>query len=129
MEVLTINKTQTELHKALHYFSCEEELEAFVETVYDDDGNSLSSGFLASIGCSWIDEDFLEKHFFNNVEEHLAFIQYLRSEYSPHDSFDQMRLGVFAPRFYRAPLDKFPLKICGHPPEALTLFSRGLNPH
>ncbi|RST57590.1 hypothetical protein D5F11_021995 [Siminovitchia terrae] len=25
----------------------------------------------------------------------------------------QMRLGVFAPRFYRAPLDKFPLKICG----------------
>ncbi|RST60979.1 hypothetical protein [Siminovitchia terrae] len=26
---------------------------------------------------------------------------------------DQMRLGVFAPRFYRAPLDEFPLKICG----------------
>jgi len=25
----------------------------------------------------------------------------------------QMRLGVFAPRFYRASLDKFPLKICG----------------
>ncbi|GIN90647.1 hypothetical protein J6TS1_48650 [Siminovitchia terrae] len=26
---------------------------------------------------------------------------------------NQMRLGVFAPRLYRAPLDKFPLKICG----------------
>ncbi|WP_313431086.1 hypothetical protein [Siminovitchia terrae] len=24
-----------------------------------------------------------------------------------------MRFGVFTPRFYRAPLDKFPLKICG----------------
>jgi len=24
----------------------------------------------------------------------------------------QMRLGVFAPRFYQALLDKFPLKIC-----------------
>ncbi|MFD0715613.1 immunity 22 family protein [Paenibacillus sp. GCM10027626] len=68
-------------------FSSEEELEAFVETVYDDDGGALPSAFLVSTGYSWIDEDFLEMHFFNNAEEHIAFIQYLRSEYSPHDSF------------------------------------------
>ncbi|AJS58627.1 immunity 22 family protein [Paenibacillus sp. IHBB 10380] len=68
-------------------FSSEEELEAFVETVYDDDGDALPSAFLASIGCSWIDGDFLEIHFFNNEEERMAFIEYLRLEYSPHEPF------------------------------------------
>ena len=40
---------------------------------------------------------------------------------------DQMRLGVFAPRFYRARSINFLLKSV-HPPEALTSFSQGLNP-
>ncbi|WP_028551631.1 immunity 22 family protein [Paenibacillus sp. UNC451MF] len=68
-------------------FSSEEELEAFVETDYDDDGDALPSAFLAGIGCSWIDEDFQELHYFNNEDERKAFIEYLRLEYSPHEPF------------------------------------------
>lgn len=68
-------------------FSSAEELETFVETVDDDAGEALPSAFLASIGCSWIDEDFQELHFFNNEEERTAFIEYLRLEYSPHEPF------------------------------------------
>ncbi|WP_010268816.1 immunity 22 family protein [Paenibacillus senegalensis] len=69
-------------------FSSEEELVAYVESAYDDDGEEvLPSAFLESIGHSSIDRDFLELHFLSNEEEHTAFIQYLKSEYSSHDSF------------------------------------------
>ncbi|GAA3413277.1 immunity 22 family protein [Paenibacillus hodogayensis] len=67
--------------------SSSEELEAFVESVYDDDGDALPSAFLASIGRSWIDGDFLELHVVGNEEERIAFIEYLRLEYSPHEPF------------------------------------------
>ncbi|MFX3632384.1 MAG: immunity 22 family protein [Candidatus Pristimantibacillus sp.] len=68
-------------------FSSEEELEAFVEMVDDDEGEVLPSAFLASIGCPRIDEDFQEMHFFNNEDDRMEFIQYLRLEYSEHESF------------------------------------------
>jgi len=68
-------------------FSCVEELEAFIETGYDDDGDTIPSDFLASIGCSCIDEDFLEMHFHNNEEERRAFTEYLRSGYLPDQPF------------------------------------------
>ncbi|WP_152393230.1 immunity 22 family protein [Paenibacillus guangzhouensis] len=65
----------------------EEELEAFVGTVYDDDGDAQPSAFLASTGCSSIDEDFLEIHFVQHEEDRLAFVSYLRQDYSADESF------------------------------------------
>ncbi|UQZ81139.1 hypothetical protein SK3146_00295 [Paenibacillus konkukensis] len=67
--------------------SSEKELNAFTETVYDDDGEALLSPFLNGIGCSWIDEDFMERHYFGDEEERTAFIEYLRSDYAPHEAF------------------------------------------
>ncbi len=68
-------------------FSTEEELEAFTETLYDDEGDARPSAFLISIGCSWIDEDFQELHFFRAEEDRKSFINYLRLEYSQHQAF------------------------------------------
>ncbi|MFD0589318.1 immunity 22 family protein [Paenibacillus sp. GCM10027627] len=68
-------------------FSSEEELHAYVEAVYDNDGEAQPSAFLAELGYRYIDKDFLEAHFFNNEEERIAFIQYLKIDYSPHGSF------------------------------------------
>ncbi|REK71933.1 immunity 22 family protein [Paenibacillus paeoniae] len=69
------------------HFSSEDELAAFVETLYDEDGDALLSDFEDSIGSDGIDEDFMEIHHLNDEEEQLAFIQYLKSEYVPDDSF------------------------------------------
>ena len=41
----------------------------------------------------------------------------------------QIRPVEFAPGFLSSSLDKLPLKNPWHPPEALTSFSQGLNPH
>ncbi|MFF2889322.1 immunity 22 family protein [Paenibacillus sp. NPDC057967] len=72
-------------------FSSEDELAAFVETLYDEDGEAQPSVFLDNIGCSWLDDDFLELHFLSDAEERAAFVSYLRSEYAPHDAFaDQL---------------------------------------
>ena len=65
----------------------EQKLEAFVETEYDDDGDARPSAFLASTGCSSIDEDFLEIHFVQNDEDRLDFLSYLRLDYSADESF------------------------------------------
>ena len=42
---------------------------------------------------------------------------------------NQIRPVEFAPGFLSSSLDKLPLKNPWHPPEALTSFSQGLNPH
>ncbi|WP_314589064.1 immunity 22 family protein [Paenibacillus terrigena] len=77
-------------------FSSEEELEAYIKTEYDDDGDAIPSAFLASIRCSWIDEDFLEMHFFNDEEDRMAFIAYLRLEYSSHEPFVEQLPAMIA---------------------------------
>lgn len=68
-------------------FSSEDELRTFVEIEYDEDGDALLTDFMEKVGLSWIDEDFLEIHFFNNEEERKEFIDYLHHHYLSHNQF------------------------------------------
>ncbi|UVI27744.1 immunity 22 family protein [Paenibacillus spongiae] len=76
-------------------FASEEELYAYVESRYDDDGDVLPSGFMASIGGSWIDDDFLEAHFLVDDVERGEFTVYLHEEYSPHELFAEQLPNAF----------------------------------
>jgi Immunity protein 22 len=68
-------------------FASEAELHSYVEIEYDEDGDALLSGFMEKIGLSWVDEDFLEIHFINKMEDREEFIDYLHKHYSSHSQF------------------------------------------
>lgn len=59
----------------------EEELAAFVEQGYTEDGDAIPSEFMVSTGLSWIDEDFMEIHLLPDEESRKAFVQYLKLDY------------------------------------------------
>ncbi|WP_025847957.1 immunity 22 family protein [Paenibacillus ehimensis] len=60
----------------------EEELAAFVESGYTEDGDAIPSEFVSSTGLSWIDEDFMEIHWLPDEESCEAFVQYLKLDYA-----------------------------------------------
>jgi hypothetical protein len=64
-----------------------QELDDFVQPIWDENGDAWPSAFLTSIGVSSVDDDFLEVHFLPDDEAHAAFADYLRREYSPDESF------------------------------------------
>ncbi|GED70945.1 hypothetical protein BRE01_46470 [Brevibacillus reuszeri] len=61
----------------------EEELQNFIEPIFDEDGDVTPSGFHTATGLEWIDEDFFEVHFLGNVKERTEFWAYLKEEYAP----------------------------------------------
>lgn len=60
----------------------EEELAAFVEPDYTEDGEAIPSEFMRSTGLSWIDEDFMEMHLLPDEESREAYVQYLKLDYA-----------------------------------------------
>ncbi|XOK62277.1 immunity 22 family protein [Paenibacillus elgii] len=69
----------------------EEELAAFVELEYTEDGDVTPSEFMSSTGLSWIDEDFMEVHLLPDEESREALMQYLKQDYASDP-------GRFAPQ-------------------------------
>lgn len=61
----------------------DEELQEFLEPLYDENGDVGPSGFLAATGLNWVDEDFFEAHVLGSEEEKMAFPTYLKEEYAP----------------------------------------------
>ncbi|HBZ80239.1 MULTISPECIES: immunity 22 family protein [Brevibacillus] len=58
----------------------EDELQAFLEPVYTEDGDMYPSEFMKATGLTWIDEDFFEVHALGKAEERANFLEYLRQE-------------------------------------------------
>lgn len=58
----------------------EDELQAFLEPVYTEDGDMYPSEFMKATGLTWVDEDFFEVHAVAKAEERADFLEYLRQE-------------------------------------------------
>ncbi|MFB0843561.1 immunity 22 family protein [Paenibacillus oleatilyticus] len=69
----------------------EEELAAFVEPGYTEDGEAIPSEFMSGAGLPWIDEDFMEIHLLPDEDSREAFVQYLKQDYASDP-------GRFAPQ-------------------------------
>ncbi|GFZ92879.1 hypothetical protein GCM10008018_44140 [Paenibacillus marchantiophytorum] len=70
-------------------FDSEEQLKEFVEIIYNEDGDARPSGIMTSIGTTRLDYDFVETHFFNDVESRQSFWDYLCYEYCSNESFSK----------------------------------------
>lgn len=71
-------------------FSSIEQLESYVLPEYDEDGEAIPSPFITALGISSIDPDFAELHVLGTEEEHSEFVDYLRQEYSPYETFAEL---------------------------------------
>lgn len=61
----------------------DEELQEFLEPLYDEDGDVGPSCFLTATGLNEVDEDFFEAHLLGSEEEKGSFLTYLIEEYAP----------------------------------------------
>lgn len=68
----------------------EDELQAFLEPVYTEDGDMYPSEFMKATGLTWVDEDFFEVHAVAKAEE--------RADFWSICDRSAFRMGKFLPR-------------------------------
>lgn len=71
----------------------EEELQEFIEPIFDENGDVTPSSFHTATGLDWIDEDFFEVHLLGDAEVRNEFWAYLKEEYAPEAEAFSLQLS------------------------------------